>query len=33
LKALGTFKEDSLLIEDIAKIAPKAQEIIDKVYW
>ena len=33
LKALGTFKEDSLLIEEIAKIAPKAQEIIDKVYW
>ena len=33
LKALGTFKEDSLLIEDIAKLAPKAQEIIDKVYW
>ena len=33
LKALGTFKEDSLLIEDIAKLAPKAQEIIDTVYW
>ena len=33
LKALGKFKEDSLLIEEIAKIAPKAQEIIDKVYW
>ena len=33
LKALGTFKEDSLLIENIAKLAPKAQEIIDKVYW
>ena len=33
LKALGTFKEDNLLIEKIAKLAPKAQEIIDKVYW
>ena len=33
LKALGTFKEDNLLIEEIAKLAPKAQEIIDKVYW
>ena len=33
LKALGTFKEDNLLIENIAKLAPKAQEIIDKVYW
>ena len=33
LKALGTFREDSLLIEKIAKLAPKAQEIIDKVYW
>ena len=33
LEALGTFKEDSLLIEKIAKLAPKAQEIIDKVYW
>ena len=33
LKALGTFKEDSLLIEDIAKLAPRAQEIIDKVFW
>ena len=33
LKALGTFKEDNLLIEQIAKLAPKAQEIIDKVYW
>ena len=33
LKALGTFKEDSLLIEEIAKLAPKAQEIIDKVFW
>ncbi len=33
LKALGMFKEDNLLIEEIAKIAPKAQEIIDKVYW
>ena len=33
LKALGTFKEDNLLIEDIAKLAPRAQEIIDKVYW
>ena len=31
LKALGTFKEDSLLIEDIAKLAPKAQDIIDTV--
>ena len=33
LKALGIFKEDNLLIEKIAKLAPKAQEIIDKVYW
>tara|TARA_B100001093_G_scaffold510029_1_gene575133 strand:+ start:2392 stop:3411 length:1020 start_codon:yes stop_codon:yes gene_type:complete len=33
LKALGTFREDNLLIEDIAKLAPKAQEIIDTVYW
>ena len=33
LKALGTFKEDNLLIEKIAKLAPKAQEIIDKVFW
>jgi iron(III) transport system substrate-binding protein len=33
LKALGNFKEDKLLISDIAKLAPKAQEIIDKVYW
>ena len=33
LKALGTFKEDNLFIEKIAKLAPKAQEIIDKVYW
>jgi iron(III) transport system substrate-binding protein len=33
LKALGAFKEDNLLIEKIAKLAPKAQEIIDKVYW
>ena len=33
LRALGTFKEDNLLIEKIAKLAPKAQEIIDKVYW
>ena len=33
LKALGSFKEDNLLISDIAKLAPKAQEIIDKVYW
>ena len=33
LEALGTFKEDSLLIEKIAKLAPKAQEIIDKVFW
>ena len=33
LKALGTFKEDNLLIEKIAKLAPKAQEIIDTVYW
>jgi iron(III) transport system substrate-binding protein len=33
LKALGNFKEDNLLISDIAKLAPKAQEIIDKVYW
>ena len=33
LTSCGKFKEDSLLIEEIAKIAPKAQEIIDKVYW
>ena len=33
LKKLGTFKEDKLYIEDIAKLAPKAQEIIDTVYW
>jgi len=33
LKSLGTFKEDNLLIEEIAKLAPKAQEIIDKVFW
>ena len=33
LKALGSFREDNLLISDIAKLAPKAQEIIDKVYW
>ena len=33
LKKLGSFKEDKLYIEDIAKLAPKAQEIIDIVYW
>ena len=33
LKALGEFREDKLLIEKIAKLAPKAQEIIDIVYW
>ena len=33
LKKLGYFKEDKLFIEDIAKLAPKAQEIIDTVYW
>ena len=33
LKKLGNFKEDKLYIEDIAKLAPKAQEIIDTVYW
>ena len=33
LKKLGNFKEDKLYIEDIAKLAPKAQEIIDIVYW
>ena len=33
LKALGSFREDKLLISDIAKLAPKAQEIIDKVFW
>ena len=33
LESLGSFKEDNLLISDIAKLAPKAQEIIDKVYW
>ena len=33
LKALGNFKEDSLSIEEIARLAPKAQEIIDAVYW
>ncbi len=33
LKALGFFKEDKLLIEEIAKLGPKAQEIIDVVYW
>ena len=33
LKALGTFREDKLLIEEIAKLAPKAQEIIDIAYW
>ncbi len=33
LKALGSFKEDSLLISKIAKLAPKAQVIIDKVHW
>ena len=33
LKKLGNFKEDKLYIEDIAKLTPKAQEIIDKVFW
>ena len=33
LQALGTFKEDSIPIDEIARLAPKAQEIIDKVYW
>ena len=33
LEALGSFKEDNLLISDIAKLGPKAQEIIDRVYW
>ena len=33
LKALGNFKEDSLSIEEIARLSPKAQEIIDEVYW
>ena len=31
LKKLGNYKEDKLYIEDIAKLAPKAQEIIDTV--
>jgi iron(III) transport system substrate-binding protein len=33
LKALGSFKEDSLPIQEIAKLAPEAQEIIDIVNW
>ena len=33
LKALGSFKEDSLPIQEIAKLAPAAQEIIDIVNW
>ena len=33
LKALGSFREDKLLLEEIAKLSPKAQEIIDIVYW
>ena len=33
LKKLGNFREDKLYIEDIAILAPKAQEIIDTVYW
>ena len=33
LKALGSFREDKLLIEEIAVLSPKAQEIIDTVYW
>ena len=33
LKALGSFREDKLLIEEIAILSPKAQEIIDTVYW
>ena len=33
LKALGSFKEDSLPIQEIAKLAPVAQEIIDIVNW
>ena len=33
LKALGSFREDKLLIEKIAILSPKAQEIIDTVYW
>ena len=33
LEALGSFKEDSLPIQEIAKLAPAAQEIIDIVNW
>ncbi len=33
LKKLGNFKEDKIYIEEIARLGPKAQEIIDKVYW
>ena len=33
LSDLGSFREDKLLLEKIAILSPKAQEIIDIVYW
>ena len=33
LKLWGEFKEDELLIEKLAELAPAAQKIIDRVGW
>ena len=33
LKSWGSFKEDQLPVEKLAKLAPIAQKIIDRVGW